>query len=937
MNKNTPFILNPVAKACLFTLGLGITTTTFAEETKTSKEQAVEVIEVSGMRSSLAHALQDKRNAASIVDGIAAEDIGKFPDQNVAESLQRISGVAISRENGEGSKLTVRGFGPEFNVVQVNGRTIATTGKGRSLDFQLLPSELISGADVTKTPMGKTPEGSIGGYVNVKTAHPLSNPGFKAAASTQFKYNDLSEDYGPKFSGIVSNTFLDDSFGVLVGFTHQESTNRIDSAETNRWSTVKASNIEGDIRDQKGNVVTPTELWYPGRYRFNLIEEQRERTGANLTLEFAQTDDITHRVDYLYSDFTREEVRQGMQIPMQYSGWRDVVVSDHGSVISGTKFGRQPLDGQFGVSGSQTKTKAIGYNLLAFVDDFTFNFDASHSSANATPRQDNLVPNYINGTASTDELVTFDMTGGGIIDYETTVDFANPANAKAHWNSVTHEQLSDEITELKFDVNYAIGTGILDSIDAGFSYSDREKTVDTYRTKNGCRNLDLTPADSICGKFIDLPDELFAVNSTDNFLSEESGTFPRQFMLVTSISDYHSEIARLRQEPTWPNEVYDETRSTGTEETRKSVFTQLNISGELGDYNWSGNLGLRYVETETTSSGYGKNRLAITPNINASGEPSVEVTYSVPGQITRKNSYDNLLPSANFKLDINDNIVARFSGAKVMSLPSITDIGVNRIYSDNHAGNFSSRGGNPLLNPYEATQFDLSLEYYQENGNAYAINFFTKNIETFISTQTTRDETPDIYVDGQYQDSTVTIPDYGNLFETITQMDNRDGGKIKGIEISALHYFDYLPGFLNGFGLQANFTYLDSKDKSAMPIDIEGVTDAGVGLEGFSDTSYNIIAFYEKDAWQGRIAYNWRDDYLLSRSGTRSGGLPEHVEAYGQLDASFSYDFTEKLTVSLEAVNLTNERVYEYVDVIERLSRVQYTGTRYTLSIRATF
>jgi TonB-dependent receptor len=913
-----------------------------------SAEQQIEVIEVTGILSSLKESLSVKRNADSIVDSIQAEDLGQFPDQNVAESLQRISGVAISRENGEGSKLTIRGFGPKFNVVQLNERTIATTDASRSLDFQLLPSELIAGAEVSKSAMAKTPEGSVGAYVNIKTARPLNKPGFQAAASVKTKYNDLTDDFSPKFSGIISNTFFDDSFGVLLGFSSDKSTNRIDLVETKLWDQVAAKKITGDIFNEQGEIVTPESLWYPGRYQFTLAQEERERTGANLTLEFAQTEDITHSFDYLFSDFSRQENKQGMQVPMQIPGWQNVIASDAGTAIAGEKTGGKPIDGQFGMRGSDTQTQAFGYNLLAYIDDFTFNFDVSHSTADAYISQEDFVPHYSNGTnSSPDNPAVFDMRDNDIITYTTPIDFTDPTNAKAHFNNVVHQELADEINEVQFDVSYDINSGVLVSIDAGINYFDREKIVDDFRIPQGtaCRDKPdssdkSTWGPSTCNSQLDLPDGIFAVNNTTDFLSNEDGTFPRQFMVITDLDAYSAAIADLREQPNWPNEQFDETRSTMTEETRKSIYTQANLAGEIGDYSWSGNLGLRYVETDTTSLGYGKNRLSIEVEIGEEGREELNVMYSEPGQIMRENSYDNLLPSANFKIDIHDNWVARLSGAQVISLPAITDIGTDRKYTDNRADNFKQSGGNPFLLPYEATQFDLSIEYYEDNGSAYAVNFFTKDIDTDISKRVTSDNTPDIYIDGQLRDSTVLLSDGSSLSELITQKENRSGGKINGVELAALHYFDYLPGFLSGFGIQGNLTLLDSKDDNTEIIELDNITPPGNGLEGFSETSYNIIAFYQKAGFQGRIAYNWRDDFLKKRNGSRyknGEGIPEYVKAYGQLDASFSYKINDNFKVSLAAVNLTNEKVHEYLDIEERLGRIQYTGTRYTLGLRYKF
>ncbi|WP_181902262.1 TonB-dependent receptor [Thalassotalea euphylliae] len=896
----------------------------------------IEVFEITGIRSSLAHAMENKRNAGSIQDGIAAEDVGKFPDQNVAESLQRLPGVAISRQNGEGSKLTIRGFGPEFNLVQVNGRTIATTGTDRSLDFQVLPSELIAGSDVVKAPMASIQEGSIGGYVNVKTARPKSSPGFKAVGSIHTKYSELSDDIGPRVSGIVSNTFMDNRFGVLIGFTHQENTNRIDSAETSRWSTVTASAIEGDIKDLNGNVITPEHLWYPGRYRFNLTEEHRERSGANVTIEFAQTDDIAHTVDFLYSDFKREELRQGMQIPLHRSGWRNVVASNNLTAIRGEKFGNHPLDGQFGESGEVSETIVFGYHLNAVVGNFTFDFDAFKSKADATIITHNYVPNLIDATQEIgNDVIKYDLVGGGnLLDYQSNIDISNTSNVRAHFNTLFDERLEDDVAELKFDARYETDEGTLTSIDTGVAYSSREKTLGHYRIQSGCGNKDVINPISTCNTFFDLDDSLFKTNDS-HFLSEESGDFPRQFILVADVQKYLDAIGTLRQEPNWTDKFLSRPRSTATEEEKTSAYVQFNFKGELGDYTWSGNAGARYVDVETVSSGYGQNRIAIEHAVDKNDNSiQIDVLYSELSQISKKHRYDEVLPSVNFKLDFQNGYNLRFAGSKVISLPTISDISVSATYNDIRASNFSTVKGNPFLLPYEATQFDLSLEYYSENGDSYALNLFTKTLDSFISTQTTPDTTPNVYIDGKEVDASIDIPEFGPLVELVTQKSNRAGGDITGVELAFLHNFDYLPSVFDGFGIQANFTYLDAEDKNAEPIGIEGINDPGVALEGFSETSYNVVAFYEKDRIQARFAYNWRDDFLLARSGTRNGGLPEHVEAYGQLDASFSYDVTEDVTILFEAINITNERLYEYVDVQERLSRLQYTGSRFALGAR---
>ncbi len=904
----------------------------------------IEEIEVVGIRGSLQAASDMKRDSAVIQDSIVVEDIGKFPDQNVAESLQRISGVSIDRDRGEGSKITVRGFGPAFNVVKLNDRTLATTSRGREFDFQILASELISGADVVKTPMGKTPAGSIGAYVNIKTARPLDNPGLQMAGSINVKRNDLSGDNSPQYSGIFSNTFADDTVGVLVGFSQQESSNRIDSTSTSHWSVLPATAVTGDIVNTEGQVVTPDQLRFAGRHQFGIAQEERERTAANLTLQWAPSETVTHTVDFLHSEFENMALGQGLQIPLQRNGWRNVVVSDSNTILSAEKFQSaedmrgHPLDGFFSVSGTESETQAIGFNSKAEFGRLSLNFDASLSEANATVASHSMVPNYINGDDGLNEF-TYSTLNSDVVDFGTTVDYSDPANARAHYNEVVDSVLKDEITDLKFDASYDMEMGALVSIDAGIAYGDRTKLRDIFAAPDGCKNKDISWSDpnlsqyNTCGTYRDMPDSVFSVSSVSDFLSEEGGTFPRDFILVSDINAYHTAIQELRGD-TWPQKELIENASVTTTEETASLYTQFNFEGLLGAYDWRGNLGLRYLETDTSSTGHRRDRLSMVAGVNESGEPLIDTTFTEDRAVSIDNSYSDFLPSANFSIDFANGFVARAAASKVMSRPMIEDIGVDRWYNNNHAGTFSSGGGNPYLEPYEAKQLDLSLEYYHDNGDAYAVNFFHKDLSNFISTIIIQDDSPDIFVDGAYVDSIVEVPGFGNLVETITQKENQSGGSITGIEVAALHHFAYLPGFLSGFGVQANYTHLTSEDDSVEELGLENVREPESGLEGFAEDTYNIIAFYDRDGIQFRAAYNWRGNYLSRRE---DGGLPRHVDDYGQLDLRASYDLTDYLTLSASAVNVTNEKVSHYADVEERMRLIEYAGPRYLIGVSAKF
>lgn len=955
----------------LLPLSLAVTTCLYAQASLAQETQDVEVLQIKGIRGSLIESMDIKKNAPSIQDSIVAEDIGKFPDQNVAESLQRITGVMISRNNGEGAKVSVRGMGPKFNAVKVNNRTIATSERGREFDFQSIPSELIAGADVIKASRANIAEGSLGAYINVNTARPLRNPGLQAAGSVHALYNDLADEVGYKASGIVSNTFLNDTFGVLVGISRQDSTNRIDAAGTTHWGSFDAGNqdwILSPVKDLAGNTINAGTVWYPGRGTFTLDTEDRVRNSANITLEWQANVDTKHTFDFLYTDLSRQATSSGIQVALQGAGWDDVVVSDNFTLTQGTRY-RKAIDVLMQERGQDSDTFASGYNGEFYLtDELKLVADLAYSKATATPRGNTLVahavnPNYDDSLAIDDpEYVDGQIMGltdddylqvdnsGDIMTIDTTVEYDNPAAIRTHWNDIQHTNLEDEVLEAKLDLTYMMDGDLITGIDTGLAYTDREKSKDVFKINHGCYNTDKwvtwTPETeeewfeynntqypyNTCGQRIDLDDDLFSVNNKD-FLSQESGDFPRDFVLLNDFSGYKQAIGEIRDESDWTEESLRPAESVSNTEETLALYTQVNLEGDNNWFTWTGNAGLRYVKTKTTSTGYKRLRENLTDVYEDGDGVIVEIDYSDPEPATAEQDYSHLLPSINLNADFGDGYFVKLAAAKVITRPALEDIGVNSTYPDRiRADQYNTKSGNPYLDPYEANQFDVSFEYYQDNGNAYTLGLFYKDISTFISQKTVKKDTG-------YQ--ITTKPDWGTFYEYSEEQANRNGGSVAGIEASALHYFDYLPGYLDGFGIQANFTYTETDDKEAAADELarEHVQSAGSGLEGFSKTAYNLIAFYDKDAFQARLAYNWRDDYLKYRSGPviGSNGLPQHVEAYGQFDFSTSYDINEHLTLTAEAINLTDENILEYADVRERVTLIQYSGRRFQLGLTAKF
>ena len=423
------------------------TTSAFSVE----KKDEIEVVEVTGLASSLAKALQTKQYADSIQDSIVAEDMGKMSDQNIAESLQRITGVTISRDNGEGSKLTVRGFGTQFNVVKLNDRTLATTGAGRDFDFQILPSELISGADVIKSPTAKMSSGSIGGSVNLHSARPFDNPGFHAVGSAKAKYQDLAGEVDPEFSGIISNTFANDTIGVLAGFSYKGTTSRLDTYKTSNRNEYRQYNkTDGhqgygfpmpkeQVLGEDGLPTTLEGSRGPGRIRMALSEESHERLGGNLSIQWAPNNSMVSTFDMLYSKLDRQQLGTGIQVALQTNEYSAASVNGAGTLRSAT-LSNTGLEFLLTGDLEESTTEAYGYNFVYTGNRLTVSADLSYSTANTSWEGDESSVMHwtrFNEDGSLhDSSISLDFSQGDIpaLSY-TGQDVNDPSTVRTAWQA----------------------------------------------------------------------------------------------------------------------------------------------------------------------------------------------------------------------------------------------------------------------------------------------------------------------------------------------------------------------------------------------------------------------------------------------------------------------------------------------------------------------
>ena len=517
--------------------------------------------------------------------------------------------------------------------------------------------------------------------------------------------------------------------------------------------------------------------------------------------------------------------------------------------------------------------------------------------------------------------VIYDITGGRTVPDLINVNginFNDPALYNAHFILLQNNEIEDEVFETKIDLDYEIDQGYLKTIQTGLAYSERTKS-DRF-SNNRARPGSTGNVCAFCGRRQVIPDGILSPFPFDDYLSQESGDFVREFAVLSDVDGYLSFLEA--QSPGFSAISLDEGASPETTEEVLSAYVRADFEGEVSGVPWGGNIGLRLTDTQQTSVGSTVELLNVTL-LDPLDPTSTGIisTVSEPFQGQASNDYTELLPSANIQFEPYDGMVVRGAVAKVITRPTLSSLALNQSFTGSNLDAFFSSGGNPLLEPFEAWQYDGALEFYRPNGDAFSVSIFYKDISTFVSEEVALiDESARFGIDG--------------LIRSDTRQRNRDGGTIIGFELAALHNFDYLPEPFDGFGVQANYTFADSEDDNANVglSDLVAAIAPASGLEGFAKHSYNLIAFYEKDKFSGRLAYNWRGDFLDQRVGLAE--IAEQVESFGQLDASASYDVTDRISLVFEGINLTDENTLRFADDESRILLNAYTGQRFYVGAR---
>ena len=871
----------------------------------------LEEVVVTGIRGSLQKAVDAKRDANQIVDGISAEDIGKFPDENVADSLQRITGIQIDRAAGAGeaSQIFIRGLNGDTSRTFVNGRTALSTGFGeRAVDFRDYPAEIVSFVGVVKSPSASDIEGALSGHVDITTAKPFdSGGGFRASASARVAYSDLDQKALPDISASISNTF-GDSWGASLVATYSQRDSRADSFQSLSFVCVNRAVLNTVLNAAQCGAAGNDAIYRPRASRFLDTYFDSTRWGLAGALQFRPNDQLEISVDAIYSIRDQTENRIALQVdgaPVNGTvAPGSAVISPSNTLLAynlvagATPASATPQLGSDRVFNTlDGETLVGGVNLKYTTGNWELAADLGMSDAVGTGRFDAAAMQQrgLAGLGIDIRGTSFNQQFGSFL--------ANPTGTTG-WQAVQVRKafsiVEQNDKQAKFDVGYNLAEeSFLEKVRFGARYSDAlfEGKVIGMRARSNFFNFTAVP--------ITDPTAITtsrAVTGVDNFGASLGGSqvanwatpdIPRFWSLYLP--------ANYQELPNAPD-------FAEVDEITSAAYIQFDFGS--ADDRFGGNIGVRYVKTEVTSRA---EAFAPDPAVAAALRDPVVGTGFIFTPLSLTKEYNNALPSLNVKYSITDDLVARFGASKTLFRAEADELSPRGTLNPI---NLTITSGNTFLDPFEANRLDASLEYYMGDGGLVAGAIFSMDIDSFISVGNT----------GQ----TVTVPGFTQPFAVLGPR-NGTGGKVNGVELAFQKSFTNLPAPWDGLGVVANVTLTDDKTKNVNPL-----LNKVVGLEGISDTSYNAVVFYEKGRFSARAAYNFRSEYLNQTAGPGTG-LPVYTDSFGSVDARFAFKILDNLEVSVDGTNLNDEALVQYAELKERLVSYNSYGRRYAIGVRMTF
>jgi iron complex outermembrane receptor protein len=887
----------------------------------------VEEVVVTGFRRSLDAALNVKRQSVSGVDVIVAEDIAKFPDQNLAESLQRIPGISIIRDGGEGRAITVRGLGSQFTRVRVNGmEAIATTADGasanreRGFDFNVFASELFNSLVVHKTAEASLDEGSLGAVVDLNTGNPLAGKdGLTLALGAQGQYNDLSKDLGPRLAGLIAYKAPSGVWGVSASAAYSQQNALESTNNTVRWAQARFNSVAGvncfTTQTAGGTYVPSTGCnevalaFHPRIPRYGQITHDRERLGLTGSVQYAPTERTKLSVDGLYSKYSEIRDEQYAEVLFRSNersiSVRDYTIDKNNNLIKGT------FDNAWvRIEHYQRKLETTFYQLSAnlsheFSDSFRVQGLAGFSKSDANiPYESTLIFDDRDATGYRYDYTDMHkpvLTFGTSVSDPTNFQFAELRDRPSNNTNKFKTLALNADWDLNEAINFKVG-GVFRQFDFHLVEAARDSTYcAAFTCAAGTYGAPVTAALT----------SIFNLKGAGQLAGATTSWVVPNLAAAAKFVDLYNRPLLIQA-----------ANNRSVTEKDKGAYGEVNIKSQALGLEYALNAGLRYVRTEQSSTGINSNQT-----------------------VTVDRHYDDWLPAANLALYPTDKIILRGSVAKVMTRPSLGSLTPGGSVD---GFNYRISFGNPQLNPYRATAYDAAAEWYFARESILSVALFKKKIASFPLAITTT---------GTFASTglplsliTPSAPAAANPEAqpwTINTQANGAGGELQGVEFAVQGPFRFLPGFWSNFGGIANLTLVDSNvdyaiqgaatnptPTGAFPVLINGTRSER--LFNLSRRAFNTTLYYEGDKFSARTSVAYRSGFIDGTSAT--GNIFEGYKSSINVDASMRYKLREGLEVSLEGVNLTDEYRDRFTDIeasrnyeYNHFGRTIMFGVRFTM------
>jgi iron complex outermembrane receptor protein len=914
-----------------------------------------EEIIVTGYRASLQQNLDLKREASGVVDAISAEEIGKFPDSNVAASLQRIPGIQIQRSGarGEASGVSIRGFGGDFVRTLYDGRHLSTATGNRGIDFTTIGADFVGRLSVYKTPDVELSTSAIGGTINIEMPKPFDRPGFHAAAALSGSFQSRNKDITPTAGLLLSNTFADDTIGILgsASYTRRDTTSNhvfIPGWIGARFAPCQAGPNVATCRPTSNTAsadwATPTNrnsivTWFPQQTGVEQTYNKDERIDARIAIQWQPTDNILITLDDNYS---RQTVHSSA---FSYAAWfngsdlRNVKYDSNSTVVDFSQFGT-PMDFNANYARSIIESNQIGLNLKwDFTENLQLELDGSIARSTRNPGRNGYSDSMDIGYGGTNGATTVLGANTGVTILGDSKDFypqihdvgplrniarftdtsvigSHVIVRGAPYNTDTVKQLRAALRWDSDDLHVTLGGNYIEDRLYGENTSTFSNGV--FASRSGYGVPSGRPGDAT-GGIGPLPSSIYqGTISTDNWIPGYEGNLAPSILVYDPYAVYKLlEASGGSVAPTLdPGSVYQ------VKEKTYAIFFKTRFNSEIGEMPFSVQAGLRHEGTHLSSLGLGRQLLglSIPPGDPTLIQPNPALGtngFSPTTEIIRTSNYSYLLPSIDAKLEIMPSLILRLGASRTLTRPGLAALRPTVTLGTLRVGSLAANGGNPDLKPYLANNYDATLEWYYQRNSYFAANFFVKQITNFIvggvSTQTINN---------------VLDPSTGQVarFNVNSQV-NGPEATVKGVELALQHVFGE-----SGFGFQANAT---------LPWTNRNYDTANVGGSGFTITglakSAHFVAFYDKGGFQIRGAVNWRDKFLNNLGQGQTGAFgaePVYIDTQLQIDASASYDVTPWATVFADATNLNNSTYSSHGRFSNQALDIWSYGRRFSLGVR---